>query len=119
MKFEISEKVKRDAAKKGLSGICEAIDSIINTCDSRVTRNVLSGSLRSIEDALNQELNTKTILSQTRQPAEVTHIEKEQKPTEKETGSIERATTSEDGDVQERKAHETISTKQAVSIIGD
>lgn len=118
MKFDISDAVKKSAAKKGLNGLCEAADSIIQTCDSRMTRNFLSGLLKSGEDALNAELNTKTVLPATKQPAEVTHIEQKEKDKE-ETGSMQ-SSTSEESASQKTEEKPAIQTSaQKVSSISD
>jgi hypothetical protein len=113
--------VKKEAAKKAISGIAEAADSIISTCDHSLLKDFLSGVVKSGEDALDRELSTRTILS-SRQPAEVTHIDKEKehktKETETETGGIERSQTTESNESSQLEGEgSTLRPEKTVSSI--
>jgi hypothetical protein len=123
LKFDITERVKKEAAKKGLSGLSEAADTLINSCDSRIVRNILSGVVKSVEDACHQELATKQVLSKSEQsklPARVEHIEKEQS-TKEETGSISNSAPdwAKEEEIHQEAQGATNTTTQTVSRFND
>jgi len=124
LKFDLNERTTKEAAKKGLGGLFEAIDTIVNTCDSRIGRNILSGFVKSLEDACAVELATKQVLlskDQPKLPARVENIEKEQS-IEKETGSISNSVPSwakEDESQQATQGTEQAPTAQKVSKFHD
>jgi hypothetical protein len=117
LKFDIGEKETKAALQKVLSGVFEGIDSLVDTCDSRIVRNIAHGTIKSIEDACHKELKTKQVLSQSELPARVENIEKEQKTEETETGSIEAAPATQ-GESQEEQEQQ-VSTKTKVSKFVD
>lgn len=123
MRFDITERVKKEAAKKGLSGLAEAADTLIDTCDSRLVRNVLSGVVKSVEDACHVELATKQVLSksetQSKLPARVENIEKEQ--SKEETGSISNSAPdwAKEDESQQEAQGATNATTQTVSRFND
>jgi hypothetical protein len=124
LKFEVTERVKKEAAKKGLSGLAEAADTLIDTCDSRLVRNILSGVVKSVEDACHVELATKQVLSksetQSKLPARVENIEQKQSEKE-ETGSISNSAPdwAKEDESQQETQGATNTTTQTVSRFND